>query len=104
MTDSDLLQRYSRDGSEEAFTELVNRYVNLVFSAAFRQCGGDKQLAEDVTQTVFCDLARKAGKLLEYQALSGWLYTSTRYAASRQVRSLQRRTTQEQKAFSMQEN
>ena len=55
-----LLTEYANGGSERAFRELVSCYVNFVFSTALRIVGGDRPLAEDVTQTVFTDLARKA--------------------------------------------
>ena len=58
--DCELLGRYARTRSEEAFAELVQRHVNLVFSAALRQVNGDAHLAQDVAQTVFTDLACKA--------------------------------------------
>ena len=103
MSDSELLQSYSKDGSEAAFTELVVRYVDLVHSAALRQVGGDAHLAEDVTQSVFLDLARKASSLSRRPALVGWLYTSTRFAAANAVRSERRRQNREQQAFSMQQ-
>ena len=38
--------------------ELVERYLPLVYSAALRQVGGNRQMAEDVAQHVFTELAR----------------------------------------------
>lgn len=58
MTDGELLLRYARDHSEPSFEELVKRHINLIYSAALRQVNGDIHLAEDVTQSVFTDLAR----------------------------------------------
>src|SRR5918999_3475217 len=95
MTDSELLQRYAETRCEAAFTELVSRYINFVYSAALRQVGGDAHLAQDVTQSVFIDLARKARSLSSRAVLSGWLYTSTRYAAAKAVRAEQRRRARE---------
>jgi RNA polymerase sigma factor (sigma-70 family) len=103
MNETDLLQRYAENGSEAAFTELVRRNVDLVFSAALRQVGGDRHLAEDVTQAVFTDLARKAASLSGRAVLSGWLYTSTRFAAAKRLRAEQRRLAREREAFHMQE-
>ncbi len=64
----------------------------------------DAGKAEDVTQLVFTDLARKAAVLARHQVLAGWLFTSTRYAASKAVRSERRRQAREQQAQLMQEN
>ena len=101
MTDSELLQRYTRDDSESAFEELVRRHINLIYSAALRQMDGDSHLAQDVTQSVFTDLARKAAKLTRHTSLTGWLYTSTRFAAASLRRTEQRRRHREQKAHAM---
>src|SRR5262245_13043596 len=98
MTDNELLQRYAKSHCEAAFAELVKRYVDLVYSAALRQVRGDTHLAQDVTQSVFIDLARKAPSLSVHTILSGWLYTSTRFAASKLVRAEQRWHAREQKA------
>jgi RNA polymerase sigma factor (sigma-70 family) len=101
--DSTLLRRYARDGSERDFAELVQRHLNLVYSAALRQVNGDVHLAQDVTQLVFTDLARKAAKLAGRRVLAGWLFTSTRFAAANLVRSTRRRQAREREALLMQE-
>src|SRR5712675_1491643 len=103
MNDDELLQRYAESRCEASFAELVKRYVDLVYSAALRQTGGDAHLAHDVTQSVFIDLARKAGSLSERPVLAGWLYTSAHFAAAKIVRTEQRWRAREQQANSMRE-
>ena len=95
--DSELLRRYAGTRSEEAFAELVQRHVNLVYSAALRQVNGDAHLAQDVAQTVFTDLARKAVSLSRRETLTGWLYTSAHFAAAKIVRTENRRRNREEK-------
>jgi RNA polymerase sigma factor (sigma-70 family) len=98
IDDAELLRRYAQDSSEEAFAELVRRHINLVYSAALRRVGNDSHLAEDVSQRVFSDLARKADSLAIRSALAGWLYTRARSIAVDIVRSEQRRRRREQQA------
>src|SRR5438477_604302 len=69
IDDSELLRRFAHQRSESAFTELVQRKAGLVYSAALRQVGGDVMLAQDVSQSVFIDLARKAAQLSERPVL-----------------------------------
>jgi RNA polymerase sigma factor (sigma-70 family) len=95
--DSELLRQFARTNSEAAFAELVRRHVNLVHSAALRQVNGDAHLAQDVVQTVFTDLARKAASLADRQVLTGWLYTSAHFAAAKMVRGENRRRDREEK-------
>jgi len=96
-----LLQAYARENSEAAFQELVNRYLDLVFSTAIRRVGGNRQLAEDVSQLVFTDLARKAASLPNNVMLGGWLHRHTGFVASNVLRTEQRRRHRERKAMEM---
>ncbi len=95
-TDAQLLDRYASCGSDEAFRELVARHCGVVYSAALRQVGGDAHLAQDVTQCVFTDLARKADSLKQHPSIVGWLFTATRFTAAKWVRSERRRARREQ--------
>src|SRR5439155_1150122 len=101
--DAELLRRYAEDASESAFGELVARHIDLVYSAALRVVGGDTHLAQDVAQTVFADLARKARALSRHEVLTGWLYQATRFAAAKAVRTERRRSSREKEAVAMQE-
>ncbi|MGO8931163.1 MAG: RNA polymerase sigma factor [Limisphaerales bacterium] len=96
-SDSELLARFARSRSEDAFAKLVRRHVHLVYSAALRQVGGDEHLAQDVAQTVFSDMARKAPALVPRATLTGWLHTSARFAAAKIVRAEHRRRDREEK-------
>src|SRR6266516_1644240 len=101
--DAELLGRYACERSESAFTELIRRHVDLVYSAAVRLAGRDTHRAQDVTQQVFCELARQAQRLRKHPALDGWLYTTTRLVALRAHRTEQRRKAREQESNAMDE-
>jgi RNA polymerase sigma factor (sigma-70 family) len=98
--DLDLLRQFARHRSQDAFTTLVNRHVNLVFSAALRQVRSP-QLAEEVAQAVFADLARQAGDLKPDTVLTAWLYQVARRQAVDVVRREARRQLREQIATEM---
>jgi RNA polymerase sigma factor (sigma-70 family) len=99
MSDSDLqlLERYTRQHAEDAFAEIVRRHLDLVFSAALRQVRSP-QLAEEVAQSAFCDLARQAHRLAPDTVLTAWLYQVTRRTAIDAVRREARRQAREQVA------
>lgn len=101
--DIQLLQRYADTRAEDAFAALVERHISLVYSAALRQLDGARHRAEDVTQSVFVDLARQAAVLTRRDDIVGWLYTSTHYAAAKLKRSEARRQQREQEAHTMHE-
>jgi RNA polymerase sigma factor (sigma-70 family) len=97
--DAQLLQEYAM-GSEQAFRELVERYVNLVYSAAIRHLE-EAQLTQDVVQTVFTALARKARTLPRDVILGGWLYRHTCFVAAQAARTERRRRARERQALEM---
>src|SRR5678815_2056765 len=102
MTDGrQLIADYVDSGSETAFRELAARYVDLVYSAAIRLVNGDAHLAQDVTQTVFTDLARMARTLSRDVMLGGWLHRHTCFVASKVMRSERRRRERERQAVQM---
>jgi uncharacterized protein (TIGR03435 family) len=98
VSDMDLLRDYQRQGSEEAFAELVRRHINLVYSAALRHAGIAAH-AEEITQAVFVILARKAAGLRPDTILDAWLYETTRWTALSFLRGERRRQWREQEAY-----
>jgi RNA polymerase sigma factor (sigma-70 family) len=101
--DTELLRRYVNERSENAFAEMVQAHLNMVYSAALREMNGDAALAEDISQAVFAELARKAQKLLHHPSLAGWLYVTVRHLAANLRRSEQSRRRREREAQSMNE-
>src|SRR5581483_7173983 len=101
MSDPELINQFIAGESEAAFRELVQRHLPLVAGTA-RRITGNAALAEEITQTVFILLARKARSLGDRTVLPGWLYRTTCFVAARALRSEQRRHRREQEAVSMQ--
>jgi RNA polymerase sigma factor (sigma-70 family) len=102
MTDShQLLADYARTRSEAAFAELVRRYIDLVYSTAVRLTDGDMHLAEDVSQTVFLDLAHMARRISSAVMLGGWLHRHTCFVAAKMLRANRRRQNRERLSVEM---
>ncbi len=99
--DATLLRRYAEERSEAAFTALVHRHLDLVYSAALRRTGGDPHRAADVAQQVFAAVARNARRLSRHSVLPAWLHTATRNAALNLMKSEQRRQARESEAFAL---
>src|SRR5436190_20638483 len=97
-SDMDLVRAYAETGSEAAFSEIVSRHVNLVYSVALRQVT-DADLAQDVTQAVFIVLARKAKSLNPKTVLPGWLCRTARFASADALKQQRRRMAREQEAY-----
>src|SRR5207249_3644831 len=97
VDDIELLRRYAKLKSEEAFAALVSRHINMVYSVALRNVGNAHQ-AEEITQAVFIILAKKSASLRQGTILSGWLYQTARLTAANYWKTEIRRTHREQEA------
>ncbi len=93
--DLDLLSEYTGKRSEAAFAELVRRHLDLVYSAALRQVRSP-ELAQEVAQSVFVDLAQNASRLKRDTILTAWLYEVSRRTAVDVIRRESRRQAREQ--------
>lgn len=99
-SDIELLQRYAHENCEEAFAEIVQRHLPLVYSAALRQVGS-ADLAQEISQSVFVELARAAQKLPASTVVPAWLYQVARRTAIDVVRRETRRQAREKLAHDL---
>lgn len=95
--DFQLLRWYVDEHDQDAFRQLVNRYLDVVFSFARRQVR-DAHLAEDVSQLVFTRLGAKARLVSTRDSLRSWLLAATRYAALDAIKHRKRRWRHERGA------
>jgi len=101
-SDAQLLREYARHGAEAAFTEIVARHTNLVYSAALRQTESP-DMAADIAQSVFIGLAQSARtlspRLPEEASVAGWLCRSARNVSLNLRRDEFRRHSRERLAM-----
>ena len=101
-SDAQLLRDYAERSDETAFCEIVRRHTDFVYSAALRQVDS-ADLAADIAQSVFVDLARKSKSLGDRlgadASLAGWLHRAARYAALNHRRDTRRQRANEKQAM-----
>src|SRR5262249_46174127 len=95
--DRELLERFSRQHDEAAFTELVRRHGALVLGVC-RRVLKQPQDAEDAFQATFLLLAQKAGSLAKKDAVANWLHGVARHVAARAKTAKLRQRRRESKA------
>src|SRR5256714_11918777 len=93
MNDYQLLCAYVQ-GDEQAFTTLVEKYFRMVYTVAARHTG-DSHLAEEIAQSVFLILSRKARGFSSRTSLPGWLLRTTRFVCCDAVKMRRRREQNE---------
>lgn len=72
VSDSDLVRR-AREGDQEAFKEIYERYKDKVFNTAVR-LSGDLTEAADIVQEIFIKVYRKLDSFRCDSSFSTWLY------------------------------
>src|SRR2546425_1421019 len=97
LEDFELLRKFTREGEQSAFAEVVRRHLDLVYATALRKLE-DSGAAEEVAQNVFVALARKAWRFAADDSLPAWLYRATLLEAKQWLRSELRRRRREQAA------
>jgi len=95
VNDHQLLSAYVQ-GDEQAFETLVEKYFRMVYTVAARQTG-DSHLAEEIAQSVFLILSRKAGGLSSKTSIPGWLLRTTRFVCWDAIKMRRRREQNERK-------
>lgn len=95
MDDHQLLSAYF-DGDEQAFETLVEKYFQMVYTVAARQTR-DSHLAEEIAQSVFIILSRKAPGLSDKTSIPGWLIRTTRFVCRDAIKMRFRRGQNERK-------
>jgi RNA polymerase sigma factor (sigma-70 family) len=72
-------------GSEEAWSDLIDKYSNLIFSIAIKY-GFSRDDAREIFQTVCLTLLQELSHLREPRALAGWLIKLTAHKCLRKRR------------------
>jgi RNA polymerase sigma-70 factor, ECF subfamily len=75
-TETDLLAE-CRNGSRKAFESLYQTNQKRVYSVALNFFGGNREMAEDVTQQVFLKIFNKIGDFRAEAEFTTWLYRIT---------------------------
>jgi RNA polymerase sigma factor (sigma-70 family) len=100
QSDQELLRHYALERSESAFTQLLQRHTDFVYSCALRMVL-DSHLAKDIAQGVFLALAQNAAQLVTHPMLAGWLHRTTHNLAVKTIRTDVRRRGREAQAVAM---
>ena len=89
------LVRACLDGNEQAWSALIDKYKNLIYSVPIKY-GASPEDAADIFQSVCLELFSQLSHLRNTAALRGWLVTIAAHQAFHWKRKHQKRTDREQ--------
>lgn len=89
LTDEMLMVRYKR-GDREAFSLIVRRYEQRLFTFAFRYVR-DREVAREVTQEAFLRVVKAAGEFRHEARFSAWIFSMLRNLCVDELRRSQNR-------------
>jgi len=102
VPDDELVNRYTHEQDEEAFTELVRRHGPMVLSVCRRVLRNSAD-ADDVFQATFMVLARKAGSICPAGSVGRWLHGVAFRTAKEALRRAARRRAKESRVVPREE-
>jgi RNA polymerase sigma factor (sigma-70 family) len=94
FSEDELLLRHCMLGDESAWSALVRKYANLIFSIPIRR-GFSQEDAGDIFQSVFAALLNSMGNIREPAALAAWLIRTTAHACDKMQQRQHRWTSLE---------
>ena len=89
MTDRDLLLAYSKSSDAESLGAFMRRYQDSLTRFASRFLG-DPEVAQDVVQETFLQVARHPARLLDVENCHNWLLRVARNIGITQIRKRER--------------
>ncbi len=72
-SDEEIIMNYL-NGDEEAFTEIVNRYLKTIYNFIYRLVGSEKE-AEDISQEVFLKVWKNLKKFDVEKSFKTWIFS-----------------------------
>lgn len=72
-TDEQLVKDYL-DGDKAVFTEIVNRYLKLIYNFSYRLVGNEKE-GEDISQEVFLKVWKNIKKFDTNKSFKTWIFS-----------------------------
>ena len=91
-SDNEIIIQYL-NGDKDAFTEIVNRYLKLIYNFTYRLVGNEK-VAEDISQEVFLKAWKNIKKFDLEKNFKTWIFsiaknTAIDYLRKRNIRKNQ---------------
>ena len=83
--------RKAQHGDERAFSLILRAYETPVFNYVLRLVGGDRSLAEDLTQEVFLRVYQGLPKFSLRSKFTTWLFQVTKNRVLDELRAVERR-------------
>ncbi|MGI9534044.1 MAG: RNA polymerase sigma factor [Thermodesulfobacteriota bacterium] len=84
--DMELINLFTKEEDECAFDEIINRYIDKIYSLVFR-ITKNKEMTEDVVQEIIVTLSQKLETFRGDSSFSTWLYRISTNAALMKLRS-----------------
>jgi len=75
-----------KEGREEALAHLMGRFERPIFAFLYRRLGGERGVAEELTQEVFLKCLQHCQRFEEGRPVAAWLFTLAANAATDHLR------------------